>query len=457
MNELYGVGILLLLILVNAFFVAAEYALVSLRDTRISQLVEEGSSSAKLVQRAKKNMSLYIAATQLGITVAALATGYVAEPSLGHLLEIPLSALGLAESTVKTVGLVLSLGISTILAVIFAEIVPKSLAIQKPEQVAFATILPLSIFTTVFGPISRLLSIAGSRIVRLFGVKAVDGFHGALSEEEIRMVVNASTQQGVFEEDEKILFVNALDFSDKIVDDVMIPRVDAIGIDADTTLREFLEMNAEHGYSRYPVYRETIDHIIGVAHVSDCLKHLEELDRFKVSQIARQTYYAPEGQKMMKLFAELRDKKIHMAVVVDEQGGTHGIVTLEDVLEELVGEIYDETDEVEESGVKRLDGGAYLLDGSLKVNEVEEALNIELDPEDESEFNTLAGFITQQFGEIPKVGAETVFAGWTFRVDAADQRKVIRVRAHKSSRTNSNGEPMPEAETHSDNAKPLVN
>jgi putative hemolysin len=457
MNEVYGVGILLLLILVNAFFVAAEYALVSLRDTRISQLVEEGSSSAKLVQRAKKNMSLYIAATQLGITVAALATGYVAEPSLGHLLEIPLKALGLAESTVKTVGLVLSLGISTILAVIFAELVPKSLAIQKPEQVAFATILPLTIFTTVFGPISRVLSFIGSKIVRLFGVKAVDGFHGALSEEEIRMVVNASTQQGVFEEDEKILFVNALDFSDKIVDDVMIPRVDAIGVEADTTLREFLEMNADHGYSRYPIYRETIDHIIGVAHVSDVLKHLDELDRFKISQIARQTYYAPEGQKMMKLFAELRDKKIHMAVVVDEQGGTHGIVTLEDVLEELVGEIYDETDEVEESGIKRLDGGVYLLDGSLKVNEVEEALNIELDPEDESEFNTLAGFITQQFGEIPKVGAETQFAGWTFRVDAADQRKVIRVRAHKSSKTNSNGEPMPEAETHNDGANSLVN
>jgi putative hemolysin len=457
MNEVYGVGILLLLILVNAFFVAAEYALVSLRDTRISQLVEEGSSSAKLVQRAKKNMSVYIAAIQLGITVATLATGYFAEPSLGKLLRIPLEALNLAPKVVENASLVLSLGISTILAVIFAELVPKSLAIQKPEQVAFATILPLTAFATLFGPISRLLSFLGARVVRLFGVKAVDGFHGALSEEEIRMVVNASTQQGVFEEDEKILFVNALDFSDKIVDDVMIPRVDAIGIEADATLREFLEMNAEHGYSRYPVYRETIDHIIGVAHVSDCLKHLEELDRFKVSQIARQTYYAPEGQKMMKLFAELRDKKIHMAVVVDEQGGTHGIVTLEDVLEELVGEIYDETDEVAESGVKRLDGGAYLLDGSLKVNEVEEALNIELDPEDESEFNTLAGFITQQFGEIPKIGAETVFAGWTFRVDAADQRKVIRIRAHKSSKTNSNGEPMPESETHNDNAKPLVN
>jgi putative hemolysin len=159
----------------------------------------------------------------------------------------------------------------------------------------------------------------------------------------------------------------------------------------------------------------------------------------------------------MKLFAELRDKKIHMAVVVDEQGGTHGIVTLEDVLEELVGEIYDETDEVEESGVKRLDSGAYLLDGSLKPDEVKAALNIELDPEDEGEFSTLAGFITQQFGEIPKVGAETQFAGWTFRIDAADQRKVIRVRAHKNSRTNTDGEPMPESETHNDNAKPLVN
>ena len=431
-NELLGLLVLLFLIVINGFFVAAEYSLVSSRRTKIDQLADEGNAAARRVQRALGNLNFYIAAIQLGITVAALATGYVAEPALGKLIEGPLLAAGLTERTVQTISLIVALFISTVLSVIFAELVPKSLAIQRAETVAMALIVPLNAFATFFGPISRLLSLVGARVVRLFGVKAVDGHHGAHSEEEIRMIVQASQQQGVLEEEEKQLLNNVFDFSDRTAREIMTPRVKVIGIEAGDSLRELVALNAEHGYSRFPVYRDTLDNIIGIAHMADVLKHVHELGSVMVEKIIRPTFNAPDNMKVPDLFKLFQKKKIHMGTVVDEHGGTSGVVTLEDVLEELVGEIYDETDEDEEPAVLRLDDGSYSLDASLNASEIEDLLDIDLDDEEDAgNYDTLAGFMLHRFGYIPKIGEETEFGTWAFRVTAADDRKVSKVRVSR--------------------------
>jgi putative hemolysin len=431
MSDFVGLLVLLLLIVMNAFFVAAEYSLVSVRRTRIEQLADEGIASARLVKRALENLNFYIAATQLGITVAALATGYVAEPALGRLIEGPLLNVGLSEGTIHTIGLIGALGVSTMLAVIFAELVPKSFAIQRSEQTAMTLIYPLMAFAWFFGPISRLLSVIGSRIVRLFGVKAVAGHTTGYSEEEIRMIVQASSQEGVLEQDEKELLYNVFDFSDTIAKAIMTPRVDMVAIPSGETLRELVALNAEHGYSRFPVYRETTDDIIGVANMSDIFKHLNRLDAMKVEEIIRPTYFAPESMKVIDLFRNMQSKKLHMTVIVDEFGGTAGVVTLEDVLEELVGEIYDETDDEEEEGVQKLEDGAYVMDASLKVDEVEEVLGIELTEDDDGAFDTLSGFVYHQFGYIPQQGEETEYHGWIFHIEAADERRVSSVRVSR--------------------------
>ncbi len=431
MSDLVGLLVLLLLIVMNAFFVAAEYSLVSVRRTRIDQLVDEGNASAKRVQGALKNLSFYIAAVQLGITVAALATGYVAEPSIGHLLEGPLSSLGFSENTVKTIALIAALLISTVLSVIFAELVPKSIAIQRSEQTAMTLIYPLTAFAWFFGPLSRMLSKVGGAVTRLFGVKPVEGHTTGYSEEEIRMIVQASSQEGVLEQDEKELLYNVFDFSDTMAKAIMTPRVDMVAIESGETLRELVALNAEHGYSRFPVYRETTDTIIGVANMGDVFKHLNRLDAMQVDQIIRPTYFAPEGMKVIDLFRNMQSKKLHMTVIVDEFGGTAGVVTLEDVLEELVGEIYDETDDEEEEGVQKLPNGVYVMDASLKVDEVEEVLNTELTEDDDGAFDTLSGFVYHQFGYIPQQGEETEYHGWIFHIEAADERRVSSVRVSR--------------------------
>jgi putative hemolysin len=431
MSDTVGLTLLILLIVLNGIFVAAEYSLVSIRRTRIDQLVEEGNARAKLVQKAVNNIGFYIAATQLGITVASIATGIVAEPALGRLFEGPLLSLGVAEGSIITIATIISLLISSFIAVIFAELVPKSLAIQRAESLAMFLIIPLMGFAWVFGPLSRMLAWMGGGIVGLFGIKAVAGHHTAHSEEEIRMIVNASSQQGVLENDEKELVYKVFDLTDTTLRRVMTPRPKMIAIEADATLKELLELDSDHNYSRLPVYEDNTDHIVGVVKISEVLKHLNELEHVKVRDIVHETYFAPETMRVPELLRKLKEKKMHMAIVVDEFDGTAGVVTLEDLLEELVGEIYDESDEPEEVLIKRLEDGVMVLEASIKIDQVEHALGIDVGEELEGEFDTLSGFIYHQFGYIPQQGEETDFEGWIFQIEEADERRILKVRVTK--------------------------
>ncbi len=432
MNDWLGIAALFLLVLFNGFFVAAEYALVSVRRTRIDQRAEEGSSSAKLVQRVLGNLNLYIAAIQLGVSMASLAIGFVAEPAIEHLVRPLLVGAGMqGESAITAVSFTIAFVLSTTLHIVFGELFPKSAALQRTEEVVLSFTRPLVLFTAVFRPVILALNFFGAVVLRLFGLKANAEHPIAHSEEEIRMIVTASSQEGVLADSERELVNNVFDLADTAVRSIMTPRVDMVMVEGAWSLRGVLELYERHNYSRVPVFSESPDNVIGVVHTPDVLKHLHELDHVTARDIMRPTYYAPESMRVSDLLRTMRERKGHMAIVVDEFGGTAGVVTLEDVLEEIVGEIYDETDDEEVQRVVRLSDHEYLLDASLDVDEVETLLVTELDEEEEHEFDTLGGFVTQHFGYIPQPGEVFEWEGWTYAVEEADQRRVVRVRASK--------------------------
>ncbi len=431
MNDLLGLLAMFVLVVMNGFFVAAEFALVSVRRTRIDQLADEGNVTARLTQRALRNLDLYIAATQLGITMASLAIGFVAEPAIEHLIHPLLEGRNLTEANIKAISFGLAFAVSTILHIVIGELAPKSWALQRPEQVALLVTRPLRIFAIVFRWAIVGLNALGNGVVRLFGLKGVAGHHSAYSEEEIRMIVSASSQEGVLEDDEKELVYNVFDLSDTTVREVMTPRVDMIVADSAAPVRRLIEMNTEHGYSRVPVFQDSADNIVGIAHTSDVLSHLDQLDHTTLADVMRPVFFVPEGMKIKDLLAKMREKKSHMSIVVDEFGGTSGLVTLEDALEEIVGEIYDETDDEEVAMIEVLGEGIYLMDASLTVHDVEQRLHSNIE-DGEGEFDTLSGFVTSHFGDIPETGQSFVHNGWAFTVEDADQRRVNRVRVERA-------------------------
>ncbi len=431
MNDYLGLLALFFLVLFNGFFVAVEYALVSVRRTRIDQLADEGVRAAKAVQRVLGNLDQYIAAVQLGVSMMSMLIGFIAEPAIEHLAHPLFVYLSVPESLTKPLSFTLAFVLSTTLHIVFGELFPKSAALQRSEQVAMAFTPTLVGFTTIFKPVIYLLNAFGRGVLKLFGFKPVAGHHTAHSEEEIRMIVSASSQQGVLENDEKELLYNVFDLSDTMVRSIMTPRVDMIVVDGASPLRRLLALHSEHGYSRVPVYHDTPDNIVGVAHSIDVLRHLEELDQMTVAEVMRPTFYIPESMRINDLLKKMQQRKALMAIVVDEFGGTTGLVTSEDALEEIVGEIYDEDDEEEVAPVQVLSEGLYLMDGGVNVDDVESRLGIVLDEDEENEFDTLGGFVTHHFGDIPEVDARFMHNGWCFTVEEADQRRVIKVRVER--------------------------
>ncbi|GGK89250.1 hemolysin family protein [Deinococcus radiotolerans] len=435
MNDYIGIAALFVLVLLNGYFVAVEYALVSVRRTRIDQLAEEGNATARIVQRVLGRLDLYIAAVQLGVSMMSLLIGFVAEPAIEHLSEPLFLRAGLPEQYLKPVAFALAFILSTTFHIVLGELVPKSAALQKSEQLSMAMVRPLVAFTAVFRPVILGLNALGGVVLRLLGLKAVAGHHTAYSEEEIRMIVSASSQEGVLEDDEKELVYNVFDLSDTTVREIMTPRIDMVVVDGASPLRRLLELKGEHGYSRVPVFQDTPDNIVGIVHTGDVLLHLDALDHTLIADVMRPVFFVPEGMKIKDLLAKMRDKKSHLSIVVDEFGGTSGLVTLEDALEEIVGEIYDETDEEEVPMIEVISEGVYLMDASLTVGEVEERLNANIE-DGEGEFDTLSGFMTSHFGDIPEVGQNFTHNGWAFTVEDADQRRVNRVRVERAPQVN---------------------
>src|SRR4051812_1040189 len=402
MTNLSSVIAVLLLVLGNAYFVAAEYSLVTARRSRLADLADAGSRRARLAVRLLDDPVRFIATSQLGVTAFSILIGAVGEPLIAEIFD-PYLATGISFA--------IAILIVTYLHVVIGELVPKSLALATREKLVLQLVVPLEGFYIATKPIIWVMQSSADAIVRLFGVDPKDPAGSSHTEHEIRMLV---AQAPEIEEAEQELIYKAFDFADKEVAEVMVPRPDVVAISVDMPPEEALAAVIDSPFTRYPVYGGTIDGIIGGLHVRGLFKALygTGIENVKIEEILRPAYFVPETKDLAALLAEFRKTNQHMAVVVDEYGATEGIVTLENVLEEIVGEIEDEYDLPDED-VERLDDHRILVDGTFPIDDFNEQFHQELPQED---YHTVAGFVFGEIGRAPEMGDEVVWDGLRFAV-----------------------------------------
>jgi len=433
METILGLLAVFFLVFMNAFFVAAEFSLVGARRTRIAQLAAEGNAGARSAQKAMEHLDAYIAATQLGITLASLALGWIGEPAVAHLFE-PLLHL-LPEEAAVTVGHTITIAIAfalvTLLHIVLGELTPKSIALQRPEETAILISRPTTLFLSIFRPVIRLMNGVGNAVVRLLGFEPASEHAAVHSAEELEMLVHSSREAGLLQESEERLLRRVFDFSDIYVEEIMRPRVEVDAIAIDTPLGEMLDMIATGHHSRYPVYRESIDNVVGVLLTKDLMDALVKQPDllankdaiFPLESILRQPLFVPGTLTVDKLLEKMQQSKIHLAVVIDEYGGMAGVATMEDILEELVGEVQDEFDA--ETSPIEAEGDVAVVDGLVSVTDARERFG---DPGLEPLSTTIGGYIAERLGRIPAVGDKVSFGSYDVCVEEMDGMRVARVR-----------------------------
>jgi len=437
---LLRVFLILLLVAANAFFAAAEFALVSVRDTRIQQLIEARRIGARTVLRLHQHLDEVVNGVQLGITLTSLTLGWIGEPTLARIIEPLLGRVPHASIYAHSIGIVLTLTLITYLHVILGELVPKTLALQQAERVALAVAAPMDVFLTITKPFLYVMRKSGGFVLRLFGSREMR--RGAIhSPDELKLIVTASRQFGQIPEFQEEMIHNALELDSITVRQVMVPRPDIFSLPADLTLDESLARVVEEQHSRVPVYdpQRGREHIIGVLYSKDLMRWMRlrmtlspnqavssRIAKMQVSQVMRNVLVVPETMVLTDLLAEFKTRKRHLAVVVDEFGSTAGVVTAEDVLEQLVGEIEDEFD-IPPSTQPALDEDtALVLEGSVNIRDLESQYQLVL-PNDAG-FETLAGFVLSRQQKIPKVGDSFEFEGRRYTVEEMDGHRIAKVK-----------------------------
>ncbi|MDH3733465.1 MAG: hemolysin family protein [Gemmatimonadota bacterium] len=436
------------LVLANAFFVAAEFALVGARRTRIRELVEEGDRPARLVDRAQRDLDRAISGTQLGITLASLGLGWIGEPAVAVTIEPVVSAMGLPGSPVAVHSIAVTLAFIFIayLHIVLGELAPKTVALLHPETVSRFVAGPLIAFNRLMAPWIWVLNGSSALFLRLMRLPASVGHERVHSPDEIEMLVSESLKEGVVEEDEKAMIQGVFDLTRTMVREVMTPRPDIVAVGADATIALMLEKSAESGFSRLPVYRESLDEIIGVVVVKDLLRRVVSGDdNTRASAVMRDPFFVPDTKPVDDLIAELRHRKTHIAIVVDEFGGTDGIVTLEDLLEEIVGEIYDEHD-IAAADVAVGPDGRVLLDGGTSFSDLVERFDLATSGGEE-EYDTVAGYVLATLGRIPDVGERVPIGDAELRVRELNERRITGlelVGARERPASDGGSDPVPE-------------
>ncbi len=421
--------LLLVLILVNAYFAMAEIAVISLNDAKIEKMAEDGHKKAKLVLKLTKNPTKFLSTIQIGITLAGFLTSASAATSFAEMLTDAVTGkFQLPENIVSPVSVVLITLVMSYFSLVLGELVPKRIGMQIPEKVAFAVAKPLYVMSKLTSPFVKFLSLSTNGVVRLFGFDP-NADEEVVTEEEIRMMVDVGGEKGVIEDDQKEMINNIFEFDDMDAGDVMTHRTDVVAADVnDTTLEEFMALAIENGRSRIPLYDEDIDNIVGIVYIKDLLKYVGKEVKVKgtLKNIMREPYFVPETKACGELFKEMRQKRIQMAVVVDEYGGTAGIVTLEDIVEAVMGDIQDEYDEEEEE-ISKIDENTFTVEGTIDIEEIDELIGKELP---EGDYETLAGFIMDELQCIPKNGEmnEVVFENVKFTVLEVEDRRIEKIK-----------------------------
>jgi len=437
-NGLLGLGAMAALVLANGFFVAAEFSLVSVRRTRIAELVAHGNLTARTVQQAIQEPDRFIAATQLGITIASLGLGWIGEPALAHLIEPLFGFLpqgwGSAASHAAAAG-VIAFGIITFLDVVVGELMPKSIALQRPEETALIVAGPTLLTEQVFRPIIWALNGTGNALLRVIGFEPATGHQLVHSVEELKLLVDASQESGVLEDEEKEMLHAVFDFGDMLARQVMVPRTEMICIDADASIEAVIEMAVTHALARFPVYENDLDHIIGILHTQDLLRVVHQGGQpgsVSVRGLLREVLFVPETIRASDLLVRFRTRKQHIAIVMDEYGGTAGLVTLSELIEEIVGEVADVFDR-EGPDIERLPDDSALINGLTSIEDVNDTLGLDLsDPH----YETIAGYILGRIGRIAQVGDEVEAGNVRLRVEAMDGLRIARVKLTKQPDSN---------------------
>ena len=423
--------LLLILIFVNAFFAMSEIAVIGLNDARLRRQAEEGEPSARRLFRLTETPSRFLSTLQVGCTLSGMFAAAVAADSLAGPVAAALPAMPLSPAALH--GLVLAV-ITLLLAclmLVFGELVPKRIAAKYPEQIAHRLSGLLCFVSAIIHPLAALLSGCADLVARLFGVRPGEE-EEQITEEEIRMMVDVGEENGSIEETEREMINNIFEFDDRMAVEVMTHRTDLFAVENDTALDELLDVAIRSGHSRIPVYSNSVDDIVGILYVKDLLPLLQMNDRsgFDIQSVMRKPLFVPESTRCDDLFRQFTAKRLHMAVVVDEYGGTAGIVTMEDLVESILGSIQDEYDHEEEEA-KQLSEDLFLLDGSLTIDETEHLLDVELT--DDSDYETIGGLLVERLDHIPGPEEHPVleFAGFRFVVEESDERRIIRIAAHR--------------------------
>jgi len=423
--------LLAVLIALNAFFAASEIAVISVPKLRLKQLMEEGNKTAEVLFHLADDSSRFLATIQVGVTLMGFFASATAAVNLSDGLAGVIAALpiqGIAASAKNIAVLIITL-LLTMVVLILGELVPKSVALAHSERIALFVARPVDLLARVAGPLIRFLVWATNRIARPFGGKPRRGMP-LITEEEIKTLVDAGQEGGVLEEGEKDMIYSVFEIGETLAREVMIPRIDMVAVEADTPLLEAADVAITHGHSRIPVYEETIDHIAGILYAKDLLKVLRQQGRsgsMRLADLARPAYFVPETKKVDVLLKELQQRRVHMAIVIDEYGGTAGLVTIEDILEEIVGEIQDEYDESEEPTIKRLGDGEYEIDARAQIDDVNDLLQVKLS---DAESDTLGGFIYNVLGKVPAPGDEIEVEGVRLKVLDVQDRRIGKVHVH---------------------------
>src|SRR5688572_25571095 len=431
-----GVISVALLVFANGFFVASEFALVAVRKSRIEALAVDGDKAATRLLGMLNNLNAYISATQLGITLSSLGLGWIGEPAVAALLDPFLiwltSILGMAPpspTVLHAISFAIAFSLITFLHIVFGELAPKTAALELSERVSFAIAVPLLVFYKIFYYPIRLLDWAGTKTVRIFGLHP-SGEHGSSSytEDEIRQLVRVSQESGHLNEEEQRLINQVFEFSETTVKEAMVPRTEIIAVSETCSLGELANAFERTGYSRLPVYRGSLDDMIGIVHVKDILNSMLRPKSFRLEKVLQKPNYVVDTARLEDVLRQMQHEKFHFGFVVDEHGGIEGIITLEDLLEEIVGEISDEHDEEVNEQINELPDGSILLDGGLAVRDLNRRLDMNL-PVSEG-YTTVGGFLMSVAGSILSVGDVVPFNGHTFTVERVHKRRIMQVRMH---------------------------
>jgi CBS domain containing-hemolysin-like protein len=414
------------LVLLNGFFVAAEFAMVRVRGSQIELKAKSGSGVAKVARGIMHNLDGYLAATQLGITIASLGLGWVGQEVVTKLMLNLFALFGviITSSFIINTSHVVAFAFITILHIVFGELAPKSIAIQRSVRTIMTISIPLRFFFIVFKPLIWLLNGFANFILKLMGINAVQG-EAHHSSEELQYLLEQGKETGALDSNEHELIQNVFDFNERVVKNIMVPRTKISGVDINTPQNELLEILITEGYSRMPVYDDVIDKIVGIVHAKDILPLLARHAEIILKDIIRKPYFIPETKKINDLMAELQQKRIQIAIVLDEFGGTAGMVTLEDIVEELVGEIQDEYDE-EKPIVEVVNEREFIVNALAPIYDVNEHLPHDL-PED-GDFDTVSGWLGDIFGKIPEVGEQKESNGYNITVLKKSEQNIESVK-----------------------------